>query len=93
MDNSYVTYNLPKIAYPTDSAVYRCEKYKNQSDKLINQAINTYQDKEKAARQLRKLLYFKRIMDRFGDTETARDIRKHCDRWKDYVSKARLLKT
>ena len=93
LDNSYVTYNLPKIAYPTDSAVYRCEKYKNQSDKLINQAINTYQDKEKAARQLRKLLYFKRIMDRFGDTETARDIRKHCDRWKDYVSKARLLKT
>ena len=84
-DNSYVMDCMPKIAYDTDSTVYRCERYMKLSDKLINQAIATYTDKERAARQLQKLLYFRRILDKYGETETARDIRLHCDRWKDYV--------
>lgn len=85
-DNSYVKEQLPAIEYPSDSSIYCCERYKKLSDKLINQAIHTYRNKEKAAQQLRKLLYFKRILDRYGNTETARDIRRHCDRWRDYVS-------
>ncbi len=83
-DNSYTMDCMPDIAYASDSAVYRHERYMKLSDKLINQAIATYTDKEKAARQLQKLLYFRRILDHYGDTETARNIRLHCDRWKDY---------
>lgn len=48
--------------------------------------------KEKAARQLQKLLYFKRILDDFGETETAQRVRSTCDRWRDYVPNTRLSK-
>ena len=44
------------------------------------------------ARQLQKLLYFKRILDDFGETETAQRVRSTCDRWRDYVPNTRLSK-
>lgn len=91
-ENNDVKYRLPEINYPSDATLYRCEKYKELSDMLINQAINTYRDKEKAARQLQRLLYFKRILDSFGDTETAQQVRSACDRWRDYVPNTRLSK-
>lgn len=84
-DNSGLMYDLPEIAYPEDSTIYRHEEYLNLSDKLINEAINTFTDKEQAARQLSHLLYYKRIINEYGDTETAKDIRQHCDRWRDYA--------
>ena len=91
-ENNGVKYRLPEINYPSDATLFRCEKYKELSDKLINQAINTYRNKEKAARQLQKLLYFKRILDDFGETETAQRVRSTCDRWRDYVPNTRLSK-
>ena len=91
-ENNGVKYCLPEINYPSDATLFRCEKYKELSDKLINQAINTYRNKEKAARQLQKLLYFKRILDDFGETETAQRVRSTCDRWRDYVPNTRLSK-
>lgn len=91
-ENNGVKYRLPEINYPSDATLFRCEKYKELSDKLINQAINTYRNKEKAARQLQKLLYIKRILDDFGETETAQRVRSTCDRWRDYVPNTRLSK-
>ena len=93
-NNEEAMYNLPEIAYPEDSTIYRHEEYLNLSDKLINEAINTFTDKEQAARELRHLLYYKRIINEYGDTETAKDIRQHCDRWRDYAeTKERLSKS
>lgn len=84
-DDTYVMDYLPEIAYPNDTAVYRHDEYMKQSERLINQAFKAYTNKEMIARQLRKMLYFRKIMEKYGDTETARDIRLHCDRWRDYV--------
>ena len=42
--------------------------------------------------KLQKLLYFKRILDDFGETETAQRVRSTCDRWRDYVPNTRLSK-
>lgn len=93
-DNSGLMYDLPEIAYPEDSTIYRHDEYLNLSDKLINEAINTFTDKEKAARQLRHLLYYKRIINEYGDTETAKGLRQHCDRWRDYAdTKERLSRS
>ena len=78
-------YNIPDIAYPEDSTIYRHDEYIKKSDRLIKSALNSFTDKELAAQQLRKFLYYKRILDDFGDTETAKDIRQHCDRWRDYA--------
>ena len=86
-DNKGEMYNLPDIAYPEDSTLYRHDTYMKLSDKLIDDAIQTYKDKEQAARELRKFLRYKQLLDSYGGTETANDIRQHCDRWRNYVSK------
>lgn len=86
MDDDYIRYAVPDIPYPDDSLVYRHKEYMAMSDRLIHQAIDTYRDKEKAARQLQRLLYFRRIVDEFPETQTAADVRQHCDRWRDYAS-------
>ena len=36
------------------------------------------------ARQLHLLSRNREVMDRYGDTETARQLRVHCDKWRDY---------
>ena len=76
---------LAEIAYPEDATIYRHDDYMQLSDKLISESIPTFTDKEQVARELRSLLFFKRILDSYGDMQIARDIRQHCDRWKDYV--------
>lgn len=87
MDDDYIRYAVPDIIpSPDDSLVYRHKEYMAMSDRLIHQAIDTYRDKEKAARQLQRLLYFRRIVDEFPETQTAADVRQHCDRWRDYAS-------
>ena len=86
-DNSGLMYDLPEIAYPEDSVIYRHTQYLNLSDRLIKEALDAFSDKEQAARQMRKLLYYKRILDEYGETETAKDIKQHCDRWRDYAEK------
>ena len=78
-------YYIPEIAYPEDSTIYRHDEYIKKSDWLIKEALNSFTNKELAAQHLRKFLYYKRILDDFGDTETASDIRQHCDRWRDYA--------
>lgn len=83
--NDGLIYDRPEIAYPEDNSIYRHEKYMKLSDKLINEAIKSFTDKELAARELRKFLRYQRIMDSYGDTETAADIRAHCDKWRDYA--------
>ena len=83
--NDGLMYNIPDIAYPEDSTIYRHDEYIKKSDNLIKNAFNSFTDKELAALLLRKFLYYKRILDDFGDTETAKDIRQHCDRWRDYA--------
>ncbi len=84
-DHSYIQGLLPEIAYAEDSTIYRHKQYVALSEKLINEAILTYTDKEQAAQQLRRLLRFQRIMDSCGETATAQDIRAHCDKWRDYA--------
>ena len=59
------------------------------SERLISEAINTYTDKEMAASELRKLLRYQRILESYGGTSVAKDIRQHCDRWKDYICQNR----
>ena len=83
--NDGAMYNLPEIAYSEDSTVYRHKEYIQLSDKYINEAILSFKDKEKAAHELRKLQRYQRILDACGETETAKDIRHHCDKWRDYV--------
>ena len=79
-------YNLPDIAYPEDSTLYRHDAYMKLSDKLIDDAIQTYKDKELAANELRKFLRYKQLLDSYRGTETAQNIIQHCDKWRDYVS-------
>lgn len=83
--NDGLMYNIPEIAYPEDSTIYRHYEYIKKSDNLIKDALTSFTDKELAAQHLRKFLYYKRILDDFGDTETASDIKQHCDRWRDYA--------
>lgn len=90
MEDDYIRNAVPDIPYPEDSLIYRHNEYLAISDRLINQAIKTYQDKNKAAKQLKKLLYFKRIIDEFPTTLTALDVRQHCDRWRDYANNKKL---
>ena len=84
-ENNDIKYMLPYIPYPEDPALYRHDAYLQLSEELIDEAIRTYKDKEQAARQLRRLLHYKLIMDSYGETKTAEDIRRHCDRWRDYA--------
>lgn len=85
MDDDYQRECLQEIEYPTDSTIYRHDEYVRISDRLIKEAIKTFTDKELAAKELQKLLYYKRIMDEYGNTTTARDLQRHCDRWRDYA--------
>ena len=84
-EDTYLRRAIPDIPYPEDSVIYRHDEYVELSERLINEAFAEYTDKESKARQLRKFLYFKKIMDKYGDTETAKDIRLHCDKWRDYA--------
>jgi len=86
-DNDYIMFSLPEILYPEDSTIYRHDEYIKRSERLINEGINTYWNKELAARELRKFARYQRIMDCYSDTETAGDIRLHCDEWRDYAKK------
>lgn len=86
VENDYVKNGLPDIPYPEDTLIYRHREYIAMSDRLISRAIAGYRDKEKAARQLQRLLYFRRIIDEFSETAAARDVRQHCDRWRDYAN-------
>ncbi len=86
MEDDYIRNAIPDIPYPDDTLIYRHKEYMAMSDRLINQAISIYHDKEKAARQLQKLLYFRRIIDDFPETTAALDVRQHCDRWRDYAN-------
>lgn len=83
----YIRWEIPEIAYPTDTALYKYDVYMKLSDKLIKNAINTFTDKEQAAQELRKLAYYKRVMDEYGNTSTAKYLQQHCDRWRNYVWK------
>jgi hypothetical protein len=85
-DNKGAMYNLPDIAYPEDSTLYRHDTYMKLSDKFIDDAIQTYRDKELAANELRKFLRYKQLLDSYRGTETAQNIIQHCDKWRDYVS-------
>lgn len=80
--NKYV---LPDIPYPEDSTIYRHDTYVKWSEILINEAIQTFNDKDLAAQELRKFLRYQRIMDSYGDTKTAADIILHCDKWRVYA--------
>lgn len=82
---NYIMYPTPEIPYPEDSTIYRHKEYVEMSEKLIDEAILTYTDREKAARQLHRLLHYRRIANSFADTQTAREMRSRCDKWKDYV--------
>lgn len=84
-DNNYIREATPYIDYPVDTTIYRYDKYVKLSNKLIKDAINTFTDKELAAEELRKLAYYKRIMDEYGNTPTAKYLQRHCDRWRDYA--------
>lgn len=88
-ENNYIRNAIPEIAYPEDSTIYRHDEYMRLSERLISEAINTYTDKEMAASELRKLLRYQRILESYGGTTVAKDIRQHCDRWKDYICQNR----
>ncbi|MBR3028698.1 MAG: hypothetical protein IKH58_11260 [Bacteroidales bacterium] len=75
---------VPEIPYPVDSTLYRHDEYLKLSTRLINEAILTYTDRDQAARQLRHLLYYRRLLTTFPDTPTAHDLRARCDEWRDY---------
>ena len=84
-ENDYNRGALPEIPYPTDTTIYRHREYLRLSERLINEAISEFRDKELAAQELRKFMRYQRIMDSYGDTETANDIKRHCDKWRDYA--------
>lgn len=84
-ENNYIMYATPYIEYPEDTTIYRHNKYTKLGDKLIKDAINTFTDREQAAQELRKLAYYKRVMDEYGNTPTAKYLQQQCDRWKDYA--------
>ena len=83
-DYSYIRYAVPEIPYPDDSTLYRHAEYLQLSDRLINEAILTYTDRDQAARQLRQFLYYRRLLTTFPDTPTAHELRARCDKWRDY---------
>jgi hypothetical protein len=83
--NDMIRNALPDIPYPEDSTIYRHNEYIKLSEELINEAIAQYTDKEMAARQLRQFQRYQRILDNYGETATAKDIRQHCDKWRDYA--------
>jgi hypothetical protein len=83
--NDMIRNALPEIPYPEDSTIYRHNEYIKLSEELINEAIAQYTDKEMAARQLRQFQRYQRILDNYGETATAKDIRQHCDKWRDYA--------
>lgn len=85
-ENNYIANNVANILYPEDTMTYRHDEYMAMSNRLISRAIAGYRDKEKAARQLQRLLYFRRVIDEFSETAAARDVRQHCDRWRDYAN-------
>lgn len=80
-----IRYALPEIAYPEDSAICRHDEYVLLSEKLIKSAFDLFTDREQAAAQLRKFSYYQRVMDDYGNTNVAQDIRLHCDKWRDYA--------
>ena len=84
-ENDMIRNALPDIPYPEDSTIYRHNEYIKLSEEMINEAIAQYTDKEMAAKQLRKFQRYQRILDNYGETATAKDIRRHCDRWRDYA--------
>ena len=84
-ENDMIRNALPDIPYPEDSTIYRHNEYIKLSEELINEAIAQYTDKEMAARQLRQFQRYQRILDNYGETATAKDIRQHCDKWRDYA--------
>lgn len=91
--NSGLKWSLPDISYPEDESMYQHDMYMKLSDKLINEAIAEFTDKERAAIQLRKLMYYRLIIDNYSETKTANEIIRHCDRWRDYaIYKRNLLR-
>lgn len=82
---NYIRWEIPEIAYPPDTAIYRYDAYLKLSDRLIKNAINSFTDKEQAAEELYKLASYKRIMDEYGNTTTAKYLQQHCDKWSDYA--------
>lgn len=84
-ENDYNRVALPEIPYPIDSTIYRHGEYLQLSERLINEAISEFKNKELAARELRSLLYYKLIQDKYGETQTASNLRQHCDRWREYA--------
>lgn len=89
-ENDYIKILIPDIPYPEDTTIYRHDEYIKLSNKLINDAILTFTDKEMAARELQRLLYYRRILDEYDDTQTAEDIILHCDKWRDYAGRRKI---
>lgn len=54
------------------------------SELFIEKGLATIEDVERRARQLHLLSRNREVMDYYGDTETARQLRAHCDIWRDY---------
>lgn len=84
---NYIRDAVSEIPYPDDTAAYLHDEYLRLSNKLIQQAFRTFTDRELTAREMRSLLYYKRIVRDFADTQTAKDLILHCDRWRDYARK------
>lgn len=92
LENNDIRCAMPYIEYPKDPTIYRHDEYIKLSEKLIKEAILSFTDGEQAAQELRKLLYYKCIMDEFGHTKTAKYLQQHCDRWRDYAFSKRAEK-
>ncbi len=56
-------------------------------EKVKTIAPPSTRNRELAAKELRKLARFQRIMDSYSDTQTAGDIRLNCDKWRGYAEK------
>lgn len=89
-ENDYIKISIPDIPYPEDTTIYRHDDYIKMSNKFINEAILTFTDKEMAARELHRFLYYRRILDEYGDTQTAKNLILHCDKWKDYAGRRKI---
>ena len=85
VENDYTRNATPDISYPKDSTIYRHEEYLKLSEKLIEEAIPMFADRELAAQELQRLSNYKQILDEYGETFTAFNIRLYCDKWRDYV--------
>lgn len=57
------------------------------SDSLQEKALLMFTDREAAAKAWRLLGDRKRVVDWYPETSSARDIIRHCDTWRDYVSR------